>query len=95
MSQSYQQHFGNAAAHTKNRDVAQPFSLRLTPSEKTHLKALAGDRYLSDYIRSVVFGEAAKPRRKSRKPKVDDEKLARVLGALGSSRAVRCKLLIG
>lgn len=86
MSRSYQQHFENVVAHLKKRDVAQPFSLRLTHSEKAHLKTLAGDRYLCDYIRSVVFGATAKPRRKSRKPKFDDEKLARVLGALGSSR---------
>ena len=63
-----------------------PFCVRLSDEEKARLRADAGGRPLGAYVRDRLFGEAAQKRRISRKPKVDDEALGRVLAALGQSR---------
>ena len=63
-----------------------PFCVRLSDEEKARLRTEAGGRPLGAYVRDRLFGEAAQKRRVSRKPKVDDEALGRVLAALGQSR---------
>lgn len=63
-----------------------PFCVRLTDEEKARLRAEASGRPLGAFVRDKLFGEAAQKRRVSRKPKVDDEALGRVLAALGQSR---------
>ena len=45
-----------------------PFSLRLTPEERSQLEAQAGAMPLSSYIKSVVFAAEAPKYRKRRKP---------------------------
>lgn len=67
-------------------EIAEPFCLRLYPSEKTRLKELAGSQPLGVYIRDRLFGEDAPRRRRRRAPSVDDQAAARLLGALGQSR---------
>ena len=86
MSRSYKNQFQDAADKPKKREVAQPFSFRITPSEKERLKALAGNEYVSDYIRRVALNGNTNPRKTSRKPRIDDAKFAQLLGALGASR---------
>ena len=63
-----------------------PFCVRLSDEEKARLRTEAGGRPLGAYVRHKLFGEAAQKRRVSRKPKVDDEALGRVLAALGQTR---------
>lgn len=64
-----------------------PFSLRLTPEERTQLEAKAGAMPLASYIKSVVLSDNAPQYRKSRKPPVEEQKLlAEVLARLGQTR---------
>lgn len=67
------------------REIAKPFCIRLTPSEKAKLRELAGSEPVSVYVRRRLFSADIRQRR-LRRPKVDDQALARVLGALGASR---------
>lgn len=64
----------------------RPFCLRLTKAEREQLEAEAGNRPLGAYIRELLFGAQAAPRRKRRRPAADQELLAKVLGMLGASR---------
>ncbi|WP_417674810.1 hypothetical protein [Pseudodonghicola sp.] len=64
-----------------------PFSLRLTPQERSQLEAQAGPMPLASYIKSVVFAAEAPKYRRQRKPPVAEQQLlAEVLARLGSSR---------
>ena len=64
-----------------------PFSLRLTPEERSQLEAQAGAMPLSSYIKSVVFAAEAPKYRKRRKPPVAEQQLmAEVLARLGQTR---------
>lgn len=62
-----------------------PFSLRLSDTERIRLNAEAGSKPLGEYIRSRLLGAEASPRRKSRQPSVNQEKLALVLAELGKT----------
>lgn len=73
-----------ASIHRAN--TAAPFSLRLTPEERAYLDEQAGGRPLGAYIRARLLGDKADRRRASRKPKIDDQRLAHVLAELGASR---------
>lgn len=64
----------------------RPFCLRLTRAEREQLEAEAGSMPLGAYIRERLFGEHSAPRRKRRRPSVDQAGLAKVLGMLGASR---------
>lgn len=64
----------------------RPFCLRLTREERERLEAEAGSKPLGAYVRERLFGEDSVPRRKRRRPSVDQAGLAQVLGALGASR---------
>lgn len=64
----------------------RPFCLRLTKAEREQLEAEAGTMPLGAYIRERLFGENSAPRRKRRRPAVDQTGLAKVLGMLGASR---------
>ena len=66
-------------------ETAKPFSIRLTFEERAFLEKKAGRMPLSTYIRSRLLEKAAKPRKTSGKPKINDAALARVLAALGQS----------
>jgi len=64
-----------------------PFSLRLTPEERSQLEDQAGAMPLSSYIKSVVFAAEAPKYRKRRKPPVAElQLLAEVLIRLGQTR---------
>jgi hypothetical protein len=63
-----------------------PFSLRLTARERARLEELAGSQPLGAYVRTRLFGEESDKRRMSRRPRVDEQKLAMVLAELGRSR---------
>ncbi|GLQ25444.1 hypothetical protein [Sulfitobacter pacificus] len=64
-----------------------PFSLRLTPEERTQLEAQAGSMPLASYIKSVVFADEAPKYRRQRKPPVAEQQLlAEVLARLGQTR---------
>ncbi|GJL67668.1 MAG: hypothetical protein NPIRA06_03030 [Nitrospirales bacterium] len=64
-----------------------PFSLRLTPEERTQLDKDAAGMSLGAYIRSRLF-ESSIPKRRTRNkfPVKDHQELAKVLGELGKSR---------
>lgn len=64
----------------------RPFCLRLTREERERLEKEAGAMLLGAYIRERLFGEHSAPRRKRRRPSVDQAGLAKVLGMLGASR---------
>lgn len=63
-----------------------PFSLRLSEAERARLKAEAGNQPLGSYIRSRLLGDNAETRRRSRRPRIDEQTAARLLAALGKSR---------
>lgn len=64
-----------------------PYSLRLTPEERTELEKRAGTMPLASYIKSVLFAADAPRYRRRRKGPVQDQKaLADVLACLGASR---------
>ncbi len=67
-----------------------PVSFRVTAEEKAQLQKMAGSLAISAYIRQKLFGDGATHRkarylRKQRKPSIDHETLARLLGMLGHS----------
>lgn len=67
--------------------TAPPFSLRLTFAERATLERAAGTKPLGRYIRERLLGDEAAPRKARGGKAVEDQAaLARVLGALGSSR---------
>ncbi|MEO1197952.1 MAG: hypothetical protein AAFX39_01770 [Pseudomonadota bacterium] len=66
--------------------AAAPFSIRFTPEERSRLEAEAGQKPLGAYIRARLLDEAADKRRRSRRPRVDQETTARLLAELGKSR---------
>ncbi len=64
-----------------------PFSLRLTPEERSLLESQAGAMPLASYIKSVVFAAEAPKYRKRRKPPIAEQQLlAEVLARLGQTR---------
>ncbi|WP_300532412.1 hypothetical protein [Maricaulis sp.] len=71
----------NRAAKKK---ASSPFSLRLSEDERALLRQRAGKRSLGDYIRSCLFGDAAKPS-KRRTPRDRDIEYAKALAGLGRS----------
>lgn len=78
-------------APARGSKLPPPFSIRLTAEERARLEADAGSRTLAAHVREKLFDGAANPSRhrsvrKARTPQVDHAALARVLGALGSSR---------
>jgi len=70
----------------KLKSSTAPFSMRLTAEEREYLDANCGGLSWAAYIRECVFGEKAKPRRRLRKPKIDEQQIAGVLSQLGQSR---------
>ena len=66
--------------------AAAPFSIRFTPEERSRLEAEAGQTPLGAHIRARLLGEAADKRRRSRRPRVDQETTAQLLAELGKSR---------
>ncbi len=84
---SYRTNFNEAACKPNPElDRPAPFSLRLSRRERQILEDQAGNQPLGAFIRERLFGEDATKRRKSRKPRVDEQKLAQVLAELGRSR---------
>ncbi len=75
-----------APASTDKTKAAAPFSIRFTPEERSRLEAEAGQQPLGAFIRLRLLGEAADKRRRSRRPRVDQETTARLLSELGKSR---------
>jgi len=67
---------------TKNK-YPSPFSLRLSHSQYSELKRLAGGIPIGTYIKDTLFKHKQRPRRASQ---YDHKLLAMLLGALGKSR---------
>ena len=66
------------------------FSIRFTDEERARLNRDAGKLALSAYIRQKLFGDAASKRkqqsqRRQRRPTIDHQTLAQLLGMLGQS----------
>ena len=80
-SSAHQNHHG-----FREKEVALPLSFRVTPTEKAHLKSLAGNLRLSTYIRGRLLEVAEVPRKKVHTPKHDQKLLGAILGALGQTR---------
>jgi len=77
----------NAPRRRKRKPTDAPFSLRLTWEERDRLKAAAGRQPLGAYIRSVLLGDGAAPRKaRSTTPVADHQALGKLLGELGKSR---------
>lgn len=57
----------NASAKGRRRKHPPPFSLRLTADERALLDKRAGGRSIGAYIRKVLFGDAASPRKVERR----------------------------
>lgn len=77
---------GEVEPPRKRAPKDRPFCLRLTRAERERLESEAGTMPLGAYVRERLFGENSAPRRKRRRPAVDQTGLAKVLGMLGSSR---------
>lgn len=71
---------------SKGREVAKPYCIRLTPSEKSRLEELAGNQTVSAYVREKCLGPDVAPRRKVSRCQPDHEVAAKLLSALGRSR---------
>ncbi|MDJ0922568.1 MAG: hypothetical protein QNI84_15680 [Henriciella sp.] len=63
-----------------------PFSLRLSPDERTRLNEARGDVALGAFIKARLFGCDAVPKQAKRTPTVDRQLLGQLLGQLGASR---------
>lgn len=71
----------------RNRTSISPIALRLTPEERARLEELATGMTLSAYIRSCVFAEEEKRRKRKPTSTVADKKaVAEALALLGQSR---------
>lgn len=68
----------------KKEKPTPPISLRLTKEERIQLTAAAGERGMSAYIRSRLFGARTKPRI-VRVPSSDARHFAHILALLGQS----------
>ncbi|VXC98358.1 conserved hypothetical protein [Oceanicaulis sp. 350] len=86
MTQPLRKPFGNAGAVQPHK-YPPPFSLRLSEEERALLRQRAGRRSLGEYIRHVLFGDHASPRKvKCRQPSEADQNAATQLAGLGQSR---------
>ncbi|HAQ34722.1 MAG: hypothetical protein CMF74_09925 [Maricaulis sp.] len=86
MTQPLRKPFSNAGA-AQPRKYPPPFSLRLSEHERAILRHRAGRRSLGEYIRHVLFGERASPRKVTRcQPSESDRDAAAQLAGLGQSR---------
>lgn len=75
---------GPAFERAAKKKAASPFSLRLSEDERALLRQRAGKQALGDYIRSCLFGDAAKSS-KRRTPRDRDVECAKALAGLGRS----------
>lgn len=83
----------------RRRKRPPPFSIRFTDEERTRLEREAGRMALAAYIRHKLLGEDAadrrpQSRRKQRRPTIDHETVARLLGTLGQSELARSMIAI-
>ncbi|MEM8770647.1 MAG: hypothetical protein AAGD92_03250 [Pseudomonadota bacterium] len=78
--------FAKASQPERSREIARPFCLRLTNSERARLEAEAGTTPLGRYIRARLLGAASQKRRKARRISVNEQALARAMAHLGQSR---------
>ena len=86
MTQPLRKPFGDAGAAQPHK-YPPPFSLRLSEEERAILRQRAGRRSLGEYIRYVLFGDDATPRKVKRcQPSESDRDAAAGLAGLGQSR---------
>lgn len=78
--------FNDATISKPRKEIAQPLSFRVTPSERATIKRLAGKRPISTYLRHAALNGKALPRRKAHAPDVNDVLVAQILAKLGQSR---------
>jgi hypothetical protein len=94
-SPSLQDVFSSASGVTNNHNNKQtkrsvPLTIRVTASEKDHLKRLAGKRSISAYVRHALLGDKVVTSRKRkatkpRQPEMSTVEVARLLGMFGKS----------
>lgn len=68
------------------RARSTPFSLRLSERERSILQAQAGSQPLGAYVRNRLLRDCAEKRHVTRRPQLDEQKVAMLLAALGRSR---------
>ncbi len=83
----------------RRKEPLKPVSFRFTADELALLRRKAGNQSLSAYVRESLLGEAVTPRkarhqRKQRRPDLDHETLARLLGMLGKSELGRSMIAL-
>lgn len=79
--------FARAAAnrHKPKRNQSTTLTVRLTHEERNRLDQLAGNRPVSAFVRSRLFGKGGARKTNARRMRPDTAALARVLAALGRS----------
>ena len=82
---SFSKSFLSSSNRPQPSEVATPFSIRLTPSERAFLERKAKRTPLGTYIRAQLLGENSQSRKATVKPTINDAALARILAVLGSS----------
>lgn len=85
-----------AVTKSAHRKPPRPISIRITHEERAQLEREAGERTLSAYARSRLFGSEARRRGPNRRPAADSVALARILAKLGQSEiATNLALIAG
>ncbi len=88
MSSVLRPQFVKAAANPKKKRPS-PLSLRLSDEERAQLKQDAGSLTVNAYIRKKLFGDNTRLRKSKRhihrRPSMDHEQVAKLLGMLGQS----------
>ncbi len=88
MSSVLHAQFEKATAKPKKKRPS-PLSLRLSDEERAQLHLDAGSLAVGAYIRKKLFGDNARlrksKRRNHRRPSIDHEQIAKLLGMLGQS----------
>lgn len=87
---SFRQVSGTEVKKPAKRKRPSPFPVRFSDAERAYLEQLAGNLSLGSYIRQELLKDfeqkETQPRRKLRKPSIDDQKIAALLAGLGQSR---------
>lgn len=84
MSSVLHPQFVKAATKLKKKRPS-PLSLRLSDEERAQLQQDAGPLAVNAYIRKKLFGGNARLRKSQRRPSMDHEQIAKLLGILGQS----------
>lgn len=76
--------YGDVSASPKPKLL--PMTFRVTNSERTEIKALAGTQSVSEYVRESALRKQSRRKRRANVIAPSQENAARILGLLGQSR---------